>query len=106
MCGLGVAAVAVATDRVNVRMRHQPLLDGLRGVIIEHVDHGVPFQVHQDGAVGAPFALGPFIHADHLRLRAAVVGLAPCSTRRNNVSLLTGNPMRRVSRSPARPPSA
>jgi hypothetical protein len=66
--GLGVPAVAVPTDRVDVGMRHQPLLDGLRGVIIEHVDHGVPFQVHQDGAVGAPFALGPFIHADHLRL--------------------------------------
>ena len=62
--GLGVAAVAVPTDRVDVRMRHQPLLDGLRGVIIEHVDHGVPFQVHQDGAVGAPFALGPREHQE------------------------------------------
>jgi hypothetical protein len=44
------------------------VLNGFCGVIIEHVDHDVPFQVHQDGAVGAPFALGPFIHADHLRL--------------------------------------
>ena len=47
--GLGVPAVAVPTDRVDVRMRPQPLLDGLRGVIIDHVDLGVPFQVHQDG---------------------------------------------------------
>jgi hypothetical protein len=37
-CGLGVAAVAVPTNRVDVRMRHQPLLDGFCGVIIEHVD--------------------------------------------------------------------
>jgi hypothetical protein len=42
-CGLGVPAVAVPTDRVDVRMRHQPLLDGRCGVIIEHVDHGVAF---------------------------------------------------------------
>jgi hypothetical protein len=74
-CGLGVAVVAVPTNRVAVRVRHQPLLDGFCGVIIEHVDHRVPFQVHQDGAVGAPFTLRPFVDADYLRLPRGRRGL-------------------------------
>src|SRR5215218_3939154 len=28
--------------------------------------HGTALQIHHDRAVGAPFALGPFIDADHL----------------------------------------
>ena len=47
----------------------QPLLDGLGGMLIQHVDHGVSFQVDDDGAVGVSFAFGPLIDADHPRLR-------------------------------------
>jgi hypothetical protein len=62
--GLGVAAVAVATDGVDRRMGDQPLFDGLAGMRVEHVDHGAMFQIHHDRAVRSPFALGPFIDSD------------------------------------------
>jgi hypothetical protein len=37
----------------------------LGGMLIQHVDHGVAFQVHHDGAVGPSFALGPLVDANH-----------------------------------------
>jgi hypothetical protein len=63
----GVTAMTVPTHRLDRRVRHQPLLDRVGGVLIQHVHDRVAFQVHHDRAVGAPFALGPFIDADHLR---------------------------------------
>jgi hypothetical protein len=40
----GVAAVPISTDHLDLGMGHQPLLDGLGGMLIHHVDHGVSFQ--------------------------------------------------------------
>ena len=49
--GLGVAAVAIPTDHLDGGMGRQPLLDHLGGMLIQHVEHGVSFQVDDDGAV-------------------------------------------------------
>jgi hypothetical protein len=67
--GFAVRAVAISANRLDFRMCRQPLLNGLGGVLIQKVDHGVMFQVHHDGAVGPPFAFCAFIHADHWRSR-------------------------------------
>jgi len=60
---------------------------------------------HHDGAVGAPFAFGPFVDANHPASRPWWVW-AHRFTHRKSVSLLTESPIRRASRSPGRPPSA
>ncbi|MEP7308295.1 MAG: ECF-type sigma factor [Acidobacteriota bacterium] len=90
--------------RLDIGMGDQPLLDGLGGMLIQYVDHGVAFQIDHDRAVGVPFAFGPLIDADHPSVRAD--GLGAPFHHRKRVSLLTGSPIRRANRSPGRPPSA
>ena len=68
MRGLGVPAVAVSTDRVDLGMGREPALHGLDVIRIQHVDHRAAFQVDDNRAVLQPFALGPFIHADDARV--------------------------------------
>jgi hypothetical protein len=68
-CGLGVPPVAVPTNRVDVRMGQQPVLDDIGGVRIQYVSHRSAFQVHYNRAEDQTFALRPFIHADHARSR-------------------------------------
>ena len=62
---LAIPAIPVATDRVDLRLGREPLLDGGGAVRRQHVDHRAAFEVHHDRAVGQPFALGPLVDADH-----------------------------------------
>jgi hypothetical protein len=39
--GFAVPAVAISANRMDFRMRRQPLLNGLRGVLIQNVDHRI-----------------------------------------------------------------
>jgi hypothetical protein len=65
--GFAIPTIAISANRVDFRTCRQPLLDGLSGVLIQKVDHGVTFQVHHDGAVRPPFTFCPFIHAHDRR---------------------------------------
>jgi hypothetical protein len=52
-------------------MGRQPLLDNLGGMLIQHVDHGVAFQIDHDGALvrnaAAPTKIqAQYDSADHL----------------------------------------
>jgi hypothetical protein len=59
-------ARSVATNDANRRMSFQPGSEGLSFGIWQHVDGLVAFQIHDQGAIGAPFAQRPIIHSNDL----------------------------------------
>ena len=66
-CALGIGGRAIARDHLHPRMRLEPLGHGL-GRPLREQRHGLPaLQVHQDRAIGLPFAQRKIVHPQHPR---------------------------------------
>ena len=64
-CALGIGARAVPGNHLDPRMGLEPLRHGI-GRALREEGHGLAtLQIHQDRAIGMPFAQGKIVHPEH-----------------------------------------
>jgi len=64
---LSVGPAAVAADKLDARVRREPVGQACRARIGEEVDRPSTLEIDQDRGVGAPFPQAPVIHAQDTR---------------------------------------
>jgi len=64
-----VGAAAIPRDRLDARMRRQPLLNGASGAIEQQVDDAPTLQVADDGTVAVSAPPRSIVDTDDMRLQ-------------------------------------
>ncbi len=101
---LGVGTGPVPADDLHARVGTQPRREGLGGPIAEYLDRAAGLHIYQDRSVMLPATQGEVVDASTCGTEYS--GSDNARIWRNNVIRLTVAASCRVSRAPARPPSA
>jgi len=96
--GTAIAAVAVASDQLDLRMGTQPGFDRGRLAIRQQIDHAAPLQIADRRSVALSLAPGPVVDADDPRF-------SQCRGRRHDQRFAGTYPCSGTARGAARAPA-
>src|SRR6266849_2847334 len=70
----GIGVSAIPRHDADFGMGLEPGRYGVRLAILEDVDGTAALEINHDRAIAVPFAPGPIVHADHVRLGTLRIG--------------------------------